>query len=448
MPANENGNKKQHKLATLAVHGGQEKDPATKARAVPIYQTTSYVFDDADHAARLFALQEFGNIYTRIMNPTTDVFEKRLAALEGGAAGLALASGQAAETLAIITLASAGDEIISTTSLYGGTYNLFHYTLPKLGIKVRFVDAEDFDGLQKTITRQTKAVYTETVGNPKLDISDIERLAAIAHKNGLPLIVDNTTPSPALCRPIEWGADIIVNSATKFIGGHGTSIGGIMVDAGKFDWKASGRFPSFSDPDPSYHGFSFTDAFGLLAFIIKARVQGLRDTGGCLSPFNSFLFLQGVETLHLRMQRHSENALAVARYLQSHPAIEWVNYPGLESSRYHALAKKYLPHGAGALVTFGIKGGFEAGKKLINSVELFSLLANIGDAKSLIIHPASTTHQQLSPEEQRSTGTTPEMIRLSVGIEDVDDIIADLDQALTAATKPGSQTGKMAGAAK
>jgi len=448
MSSSDNGNKAKHKLATLAVHGGQEKDPTTKARAVPIYQTTSYVFDDADHAARLFALQEFGNIYSRIMNPTTDVFEKRLAALEGGAAGLALASGQAAETLAMITLASAGDEIISTTSLYGGTYNLFHYTLPKWGIKVRFVDAADFDGLQKAVTKQTKAVYTETVGNPKLDISDIERLAAIAHKNGLPLVVDNTTPSPALCRPIEWGADIIVNSATKFIGGHGTSIGGIMVDAGKFDWKASGRFPSFSDPDPSYHGFSFTEAFGLLAFIIKARVQGLRDTGGCLSPFNSFLFLQGVETLHLRMQRHSENAMAVARYLQSHPSVEWVNYPGLESSRYHALAKKYLPDGAGALVTFGIKGGFEAGKKLINSVELFSLLANIGDAKSLIIHPASTTHQQLTEEEQRSTGTTPELIRLSVGIEDIADIIADLDQALTAATKPGSQTGKLAGATK
>jgi len=447
MAANDNGKKAPHKIATLAIHGGQEKDPTTKARAVPIYQTTSYVFDDADHAARLFALQEFGNIYSRIMNPTTDVFEKRLAALEGGAAGLALASGQAAETLAIITLASAGDEIVSTTSLYGGTYNLFHYTLPKWGIKVRFVDAEDFDGLQKAINKQTKAVYTETVGNPKLDISDIEKLAAIAHKNGLPLVVDNTTPSPILCRPIEWGADIIVNSATKFIGGHGTSIGGVMVDAGKFDWKASGRFPGFSEPDPSYHGVSYTEAFGPLAFIIKARVQGLRDTGGCISPFNSFLFLQGVETLHLRMQRHSENALAVAHYLGSHPAVEWVNYPGLESSRYHALAKKYLPSGTGALVTFGIKGGYEAGKKLINAVELFSLLANIGDAKSLIIHPASTTHQQLSETEQRSTGTTPELIRLSVGIEDVADIIADLDQALAKAVQPGSASGKLAGAA-
>jgi len=447
MAANDNGKKAPHKIATLAIHGGQEKDPTTKARAVPIYQTTSYAFDDADHAARLFALQEFGNIYSRIMNPTTDVFEKRLAALEGGAAGLALASGQAAETLAIITLASAGDEIVSTTSLYGGTYNLFHYTLPKWGIKVRFVDAEDFDGLQKAINKQTKAVYTETVGNPKLDISDIEKLAAIAHKNGLPLVVDNTTPSPILCRPIEWGADIIVNSATKFIGGHGTSIGGVMVDAGKFDWKASGRFPGFSEPDPSYHGVSYTEAFGPLAFIIKARVQGLRDTGGCISPFNSFLFLQGVETLHLRMQRHSENALAVAHYLGSHPAVEWVNYPGLESSRYHALAKKYLPSGTGALVTFGIKGGYEAGKKLINAVELFSLLANIGDAKSLIIHPASTTHQQLSETEQRSTGTTPELIRLSVGIEDVADIIADLDQALAKAVQPGSASGKLAGAA-
>jgi O-acetylhomoserine (thiol)-lyase len=447
MASKDNGNKATHKIATLAVHGGQEKDPATKARAVPIYQTTSYVFDDADHAARLFALQEFGNIYTRIMNPTTDVFEKRLAALEGGAAGLALASGQAAETLAITTLANAGDEIVSTTSLYGGTYNLFHYTLPKWGIKVRFVDAEDFDGLQKAINPHTRAVYTETVGNPKLDISDIEKPADIAHKNGLPLMVDNTTPTAVLCRPIEWGADIIVNSATKFIGGHGTSIGGIMIDAGKFDWKASGRFASFTDPDPSYHGASFTELFGPLAFIIKARVQGLRDTGGCMAPFNSFLFLQGVETLHLRMQRHSENALAVAKYLSSHPAVEWVNYPGLESSRYHALARKYLPNGAGALVTFGIKGGYEAGKRLINSVELFSLLANIGDAKSLIIHPASTTHQQLSEDEQRSTGTTPELIRLSVGIEDVADIIADLDQALTQAAQPGSASGKVVGAA-
>jgi O-acetylhomoserine (thiol)-lyase len=424
-----NGNPQKH-FATLAVHGGQAPDPATKARAVPIYQTTSYTFDDADHAARLFALKEFGNIYTRIMNPTSDVFEKRIAALEGGIAGLALASGQAAETLAIITLAGAGDEIVSTTSLYGGTYNLFHYTLPKLGIKVRFVDAEDFDGLRAAIHARTKAVYTESVGNPKLDIPDLETLAAIAHEHGLPFIVDNTTPSPALCRPIEWGADLVINSATKYIGGHGTSIGGVIVDSGKFDWKASGRFPDFVAPDPSYHGVSYTEAFGPAAFIIKARVQGLRDTGACLSPFNSFLLLQGAETLHLRMQRHSENALAVARFLQSHRAVEWVNYPALPAGKYYERAQKYLPDGAGSLVTFGIRGGYEAGRALINSLQLFSLLANIGDAKSLVIHPASTTHQQLSEEEQRSTGVTPELVRLSVGIEDVRDILADLDQAL------------------
>jgi O-acetylhomoserine (thiol)-lyase len=416
---------------TLAIHGGQEADPATKARAVPIYQSTSYVFDDADHAARLFALQEFGNIYTRIMNPTTDVFEKRIAALEGGAAALAMASGQAAETLTILTLAQAGDEIISTTSLYGGTYNLFHYTLPKLGINVRFVDAADYEGLRAAINDRTRAVYSESVGNPKMDVLDIERVAAIAHENNLPLIIDNTTPSPALCRPIEWGADIVVNSATKFIGGHGTSIGGIIVDAGRFDWKAAGRFQGFTEPDPSYHGVSYTEAFGPLAFIIKARVQGLRDTGGCLSPFNSFLFLQGVETLHLRMQRHSENGLAVARFLREHAAIEWVNYPGLDTSPYYELAQKYLPQGAGALLTFGIRGGFEAGKRFINSLKLFSLVANIGDAKSLVIHPASTTHSQLTPEEQRGTGVTPELVRLSVGIEDVRDILADIDQALT-----------------
>jgi O-acetylhomoserine (thiol)-lyase len=418
------------RLATLAVHGGQQRDPATNARAVPIYQTTSYLFNDADHAARLFALQEFGNIYTRIMNPTTDVFEKRLAALEGGVAGLALASGQAAETLTILTLAKAGDEIVSTTSLYGGTYNLFHYTLPRLGLTVRFVDAADYDGLRRAINSKTKALYAETVGNPKLDILDIERLAQIAHDGKVPLIIDNTTPSPALCRPIPWGADIVVHSATKFIGGHGTSIGGVIVDGGKFDWKASGRFPDFSEPDPSYHGVSYTQAFGPLAFIIKARVQGLRDTGACLSPFNAFLFLQGAETLHLRMQRHSENALAVARYLEKHPQVEWLNYPGLESSPYYQLCRKYHPDGAGALLTFGIRGGFEAGKKFINSVKLFSLLANIGDCKSLVIHPASTTHQQLSAPEQQATGVTPEMIRLSVGIEDVRDILADLDQAL------------------
>ncbi len=428
----------QHQLATLAVHAGQAPDPATGARAVPIYQTTSYLFQDADHAARLFALKEFGNIYTRIMNPTTDVFEKRVAALEGGAAGLATASGQAAETLTIITLAGAGDEIVSTTSLYGGTYNLFHYTLPKLGIQVRFVDADDFDGLRAAINSKTRAVYTETLGNPKLDVVDIEKLAAIAHEHKLPLVIDNTSASPALVRPIEWGADIVVNSATKFLGGHGLAIGGVIVDAGKFDWAASGRFKDFVEPDPSYHGLSYTGAFGPLAFILKARVQGLRDTGAALSPFNAFLLLQGVETLHLRMERHSRNAMAVAEHLEQHPGIEWVNYPGLKSSPYAARAKKYMPTGAGALVTFGIKsgpkgGGYEAGKKLINELKLFSLLANIGDAKSLVIHPASTTHAQLSVEEQASTGVTPELVRLSVGIEDIRDILADLDQAIEAA---------------
>jgi O-acetylhomoserine (thiol)-lyase len=424
---------KQLQLATLAVHAGQSPDPTTGSRAVPIYQTTSYLFQDADHAGRLFALKEFGNIYTRIMNPTTDVFEKRVAALEGGAAGLATASGQAAETLTITTLAAAGEEIISTTSLYGGTYNLFHYTLPRLGITVRFVDADDFDGLRAAINDKTRAIYTETIGNPKLDVVDIERLAAIAHENGLPLVIDNTTPSPALVRPIEWGADIVVNSATKFLGGHGTSIGGVIVDAGKFDWAASGRFKEFTEPDPSYHGLSYIEAFGPLAFILKARIQGLRDTGAALSPFNAFLFLQGIETLHLRLERHSQNALAVARHLEQHPGVEWVNYPGLESSSYFARAQKYLPNGKGALITFGIKGGYDAGKKLIDSLELFSLVANIGDVKSLVIHPASTTHQQLSVEEQANTGVTPEMVRLSVGIEDIRDILSDLDQAIEAA---------------
>jgi O-acetylhomoserine (thiol)-lyase len=429
-------------LATLALHAGQVADPATNSRAVPIYQTTSYLFNDSDHAARLFGLQEFGNIYTRIMNPTTDVFEKRVAALEGGAAALATASGQAAETLTILTIANAGEEIVSTTSLYGGTYNLFHYTLPKLGITVRFADADDFDGIRAAINPKTRALYTETLGNPKLDIADIEKLAAIAHENGLPLIIDNTAASPILVRPIEHGADIVINSATKFIGGHGTTLGGIIVDAGKFDWKASGRFPDFVNPDPSYHGLSYTEAFGPLAFILKARVQGLRDTGAALSPFNAFLLIQGVQTLHLRLERHSQNALAVAQHLESHPGVEWVNYPGLKSSKYFARAEKYLPNGKGALVTFGIKGGtsgsaFEAGKKLINSVKLFSHLANIGDSKSLIIHPASTTHAQLTVPEQAETGVTPELVRLSVGIEDIRDILADLDQAILTANGLG-----------
>ena len=444
---------KPRQFATLAVHAGQSPDPATGARAVPIYQTTSYLFQDADHAGRLFALKEFGNIYTRIMNPTTDVLEKRVAALEGGAAGLATASGQAAETLTITTIASAGDEIISTTSLYGGTYNLFHYTLPKLGIKVKFVDADDFDSLRAVINDKTRAVYTETLGNPKLDVVDIERMAAIAHERKLPLVIDNTSASPALVRPIEWGADIVVNSATKFLGGHGTTIGGVIVDAGKFDWAASGRFRDFVEPDPSYHGLSYTEAFGPLAFILKARVQGLRDTGAALSPFNAFLLLQGIETLHLRLERHSQNALAVARHLEQHTGVEWVNYPGLESSPYFTRAKKYLPNGHGGLLCFGIKagatgGGYEAGKKLIDSLELFSLVANIGDAKSLVIHPASTTHQQLSVEEQATTGVTPELVRLSVGIEDIRDILDDLDQAIEAANghkfQAAAKTGSLA----
>ena len=416
---------------TLALHGGQEIDPTTNSRAVPIYQTTSYAFNNADHAARLFALKEFGNIYTRLMNPTTDVFEKRIAALEGGAAALATASGQAAETLAILTLAGAGDEIVSTTSLYGGTYNLFHHTLPRLGIKFHFIDGADYDGIEAAINGRTKAIYTETVGNPKLDVIDIERLADIAHRNGLPLIIDNTVPSPALCNPIKWGADIILHSATKYIGGHGTTIGGVIVDAGRFDWAASGRFPEFSEPDPSYHGVSYTEAFGPLAFILKARVQGLRDTGAAISPFSSWQLLQGTETLPLRVERHSENALAVARHLDAHPLVEWVNYPKLESSKYRELADKYLEKGASSIVTFGIKGGFAAGKRFIDSVQLFTLLANIGDAKSLVIHPASTTHQQLTADEQASTGVTPDLIRLSVGIEDIDDILADLDRALS-----------------
>jgi O-acetylhomoserine (thiol)-lyase len=425
-------------LGTLAVHGGQTPDPTTGARAVPIYQTTSFVFQDADHAGRLFSLQEFGNIYTRIMNPTTDVFEKRVAALEGGAAALATASGQAAETLAITTLAAAGDEIVSSASLYGGTYNLFHYTLPRLGITVRFVDADDFDAVRKAINSKTKAIYAETLGNPKLDVTDIETLAKIAHEHGLPLVVDDTCTSPALLRPSEGGADIVVTSATKFLGGHGNSIGGVIVDAGKFDWAASGRFKEFTEPDASYHGLSYWQTFGPLSFILKCRIQGLRDTGAPLSPFNAFLFLQGIETLHLRMERHSQNALAVAKHLEKHAGVEWVNYPGLESSKYHARAKKYLPHGQSSLVTFGIKagksgGGYEAGKKLINSLKLFSLLANIGDAKSLVIHPASTTHQQLTVAEQLESSVTPEMVRLSVGIEDIRDIVADLDQAIAAA---------------
>jgi O-acetylhomoserine (thiol)-lyase len=419
---------------TLALHAGQKPDPTTNAMAVPIYATTSYVFNDADHAARLFALQEFGNIYTRIMNPTTGVFEERVAALEGGVGALGLASGQAAETLTVRNLARSGANIVSSSSLYGGTYNLLRYTLPKLGITTRFVDGTRPETFAPAIDGRTKAVYLETIGNPRLDVHDIASIADIAHAHGVPLVVDNTF-APLLTRPIEHGADIVIHSATKWIGGHGTSIGGVVVDGGTFDWAASERFrEDFVDPDPSYHGISYTGAFGPAAFIIKLRVQGLRDLGPALSPFNSWLFLQGLETLPLRIQRHSENALAVAQWLERQPGVTWVSYPGLASHPAHRNALRYLKGGFGGIVTFGVKGGVEAGRRLINEVKLFSLLANVGDAKSLIIHPASTTHQQLSPEDQLSSGVTEDLVRLSVGLEHVDDLIADLDQAIRVAT--------------
>ncbi len=424
-----------HQFETLALHAGQNVDPGSKSRAVPIYQTTSYVFDDTAHAARLFALQEFGNIYTRIMNPTTDVLEQRLAALEGGTTAIATASGQAAETLAILNLAGSGDEIISATSLYGGTYNLFHYTLPKLGITVRFVDPSDPAGFAKAINAKTKLIFGESVGNPKLDVFPFDEVGKIAKDHGVPVVIDNTLPSPYLMKPLELGANIVVHSTTKFIGGHGTTIGGALIDGGNFDW-GSGRFPGFTEPDPSYHGLKFWEVFGNfpglgnVAFGIKARVQGLRDTGGCQAPQNSFLTLQGIETLHLRMERHSTNALKVAQFLSSHANVSWVNFPGLNPS---AASKKYHHRGLyGAILGFGVKGGYDAAIKLIDNLKLFSLLANVGDAKSLVIHPASTTHQQLSPEEQLSTGVTADYVRLSVGLENVDDIIADLDQALRA----------------
>jgi O-acetylhomoserine (thiol)-lyase len=414
---------------TLALHGGQIPDPTTNARAVPIYATTSYVFNDPDHAARLFGLKEFGNIYSRIMNPTNDVLEKRLALLEGGVAALAVASGQAAHTLAMLNIVEAGDELVSAVSVYGGTYNLFHHTFGKMGIKVNFVDSRDPDNFRKAINSRTKALFAETVNNPLLDTLDVEAVAAIAHDAGLPLFVDNTLPSPYLMRPIEYGADIVLHSATKFIGGHGTSIGGIIVDSGKFDWS-NGKYLGLSQPDASYHGLVYTEAFGNLAFIVKCRVQLLRDLGPALSPFNSFLFLQGLETLPLRMERHSQNALRVAQYLEGHPNVSWVVYPGLASHPTHHLAAKYHTGGFGAMVGFGIKGGYEAGRRFISRVKLLSFLANIGDAKSLVIHPASTTHQQLSAEEKQAARISDDFIRLSIGLETVDDIIADIDQAL------------------
>jgi len=418
---------------TLALHAGQEVDPTTTARAVPIYQSTSYVFNDTDHAANLFALSEMGNIYTRIMNPTTDVFEKRVAALEKGVGALATASGQAAETLAILNIAGAGDEIVSAAQLYGGTYNLFHYTLPKIGIDVKYVEGNDPEAYRDAITDRTKAVFAETVGNPSLNTLDIEGLAAVAHEGGVPLILDNTLPSPYLVQPLEHGADIVVHSATKFIGGHGTSIGGVIVDGGKFPWD-NGRFPGFTEPDPSYHGLEIYPTLGELSFILKTRVQMLRDYGPALSPFNSFLFLQGLETLPLRMERHSQNAMAVAEFLQSHPRVTWVNYPGLPDHPSHDIARKYHRDGLyGAILGFGIDGGLEEGRHFIDRLELHSLLANVGDAKSLVIHPASTTHSQLSVDEQKSSGVTPDYVRLSVGLESIDDILNDLDQALSGA---------------
>ena len=415
---------------TLALHAGQEVDATTTARAVPIYQSTSYVFHDADHAANLFSLSEMGNIYTRIMNPTTDVFEKRVAALEKGVGALATASGQAAETLSILNIVGAGDEIVSSAGLYGGTYNLFHYTLPKIGINVKFVDGTDPEAFRNAITDKTKAIYSETVGNPALNTLDIEAVAEVAHEAGLPLIVDNTLPSPYLVNPLAHGADIVVESATKFIGGHGTTIGGVIVDGGTFPWD-NGNFPEFTEPDPSYHGLEFYPTLGEMAYILKARVQMLRDYGPAPSPFNSFLLIQGIETLPLRMERHSQNAMAVAEFLSNHEKVNWVNYPGLSDHPSHELAKKYHRDGMfGAILGFGIEGGLEAGKKFIDRLELHSLLANVGDAKSLVIHPASTTHSQLSADEQKSTGVSDDYIRLSVGIESIDDILSDLDQAL------------------
>jgi O-acetylhomoserine (thiol)-lyase len=428
------------KTDTLAIHAGQETpDPTTGARAVPIYQTAAYVFKDAEHAANLFALKELGNIYTRLMNPTTDVFEKRVAAIEDGTAGLATASGQAAIALALLNITQVGDEIVAANNLYGGTYSLLHYTFAKLGRKVTFVDSQNPQESQNALTPKTRAIYAETIGNPKLDVPDFEALAKIAHKAGIPLVVDNTV-GVGLVRPIEFGADILVASATKYIGGHGTSLGGIIVDSGKFAWN-NGKFPEFTEPDPSYHGIKYWDAFGNfpglgnVAFAFKARVQLLRDLGPTVSPFNAWLFLQGLETLTLRQQKHSENALKVAKFLQTHPLVNWVNYPGLPSNPNHVVAAKYLKRGFGGLVGFGVKGGLEAGKAFIANVKLLSHLANIGDAKSLVIHPASTTHQQLTREEQLATGVTEDYIRLSIGIEDADDIIEDLDQALKATAK-------------
>jgi O-acetylhomoserine (thiol)-lyase len=428
------------RFETLQVHAGQEPAPGTNARAVPIYQTTSYTFDSAEHGANLFALKEFGNIYTRIMNPTTDVFEKRVAALEGGVAALATASGHAAQFLAISNLAQAGDDIVSSSKLYGGTYNQFKVTFPRLGIGVKLIAEDDLEAWRRAIGPRTKALFIETIGNPGFDIADLEGLAKLAHENGIPLVVDNTFAAAGyLCRPIEWGADVVVESATKWIGGHGTSIGGVIVDSGKFDWGASGKFPAFTDPAPGYHGLVFNDVFGPkgpfgnIQFIIRARVEGLRDLGPALSPFNSFLFLQGLETLSLRVQRHCENSLALAKWLERHPQVSWVSYPGLESHPHHQRARKYLKNGFGGVLAFGIKGGLAAGRKFIDGVKLASHLANVGDAKTLVIHPGSTTHSQLTEAEQTSAGVAPDLVRVSPGLEHLDDILEDFEEAFAAA---------------
>ncbi len=418
-------------FATRALHAGHRPDAETGARAVPIYQTTSYVFEDTDHAAALFNLQRFGNIYTRIMNPTTAVFEERMAALEMGVGALAVASGQAAQFIAITSLLGAGDEIVAAGTLYGGTYTQFDVSFRRLGIQTTFVDPDDPENFRRAITPRTRCLYAETIGNPRMNVLDISAVAAIAHEAGIPLIVDNTFASPYLCRPIEHGADIVVHSATKYIGGHGTSIGGVIIDSGRFPWD-KGHFPQLLEPSKGYHGIRFYETFGDFAYIMKARVEGLRDFGPALSPFNAFLFLQGLETLKLRMECHSANALAVARHLCRHPLVTWVNYPGLPSSPYHELAQRYLPRGAGGILTFGIRGGYDAARRFIESLQLFSHLANVGDAKSLVIHPASTTHQQLSDEEKLACGITNDMIRLSVGLEEIEDILWDLDQALEA----------------
>jgi O-acetylhomoserine (thiol)-lyase len=417
-------------FATKSLHAGHTPDKASLARAVPIYQTTSFVFEDSSHAAALFALQQFGNIYSRIMNPTTDVFEQRVAAIEGGVAALATSSGQAAQFLALSSLMEQGDELVAASTLYGGTYTQFDVSFRRIGINVKFVEPDDPENFRRAITPRTRALYGETIANPRMNVLDIDKVAAIAHEAGVPLVIDNTMASPYLCRPIEHGADIVVHSATKFLGGHGTSIGGVIVDSGKFPW--SDKYPAITKPSPGYHGMVFSEVFGNIAYIIKVRVEGLRDFGPCMSPFNSFLFIQGIETLPYRMEAHSRHALAVAEWLGKNPAVTWVKYPGLKSSPYYELSQKYLPKGQGSIVTFGIKGGREAGRKLIDSVQIFSHLANLGDAKSLIIHPASTTHQQLNDAQQLDAGVTPDLVRVSVGIEDLDDIIWDLDQAIAA----------------